>query len=63
MTPQERFDALTDIFAAAYLRIRMEDIRAEMDAEAIGNEADKSAIRSQSSLEVLRGSSPDGGGK
>lgn len=63
MTPEERFDLITDIFAAAYLRIRMEDIRAQMDAEAAANHADKPAIRSESSLELLRKSSPDGGGK
>lgn len=63
MTPEERFDLITDIFAAAYLRIRMEDIRAQMDAEAAGSESDKSAIYSESSLDVLRGSSPDGGEK
>jgi hypothetical protein len=63
MTEEERFDLIADIFAAAYLRIRMEDIRARMDAEAAENHADKSAIHSQSSLELLRGSSPDGGRK
>jgi hypothetical protein len=57
MTPEERFDLLTDIFAAAYLRIRMEDIRARMDAEAAENHADKSAIHSESSLEGLLSSS------
>lgn len=63
MTPEQRFELITDIFAAAYLRIRLEGIRAQMDAEATGNEVDKSAIYSESSLDVLRGSSPDGGGK
>lgn len=30
MTEDERFDLLTDIFAEAYLRIRMEDIQKEL---------------------------------
>lgn len=30
MTPEERFDLLTDIFAEAYLRIRMEDTRRDL---------------------------------
>jgi hypothetical protein len=63
MTEEERFDLIADIFAAAYLRICMEDIRARMDAEAAENHADKSAIHSESSLELLRGSSPNGGRK
>lgn len=30
MTPEERFDLVADIFAEAYLRIRMEDIKREL---------------------------------
>jgi len=31
MTPEERFDLISDILAAAYLRIRMDVIQKEMD--------------------------------
>lgn len=60
MNPEERFELVTDIFAEAFVEIRLAESIAQMQAETAVYEVNKSAEHSQTCLEVFANHSPDG---